>query len=414
MSEKKSETRKPPETFGAIVARQYKKNVPAVIALWSLLIIFLFATYAPVLAHDVPFWTDLEGIEGSPWFRSLIDPNVFGQAVDIFFNLLMFTFPILALATWLTHGKVRKVIVVLWLIGQVSGFLYLDSIREDYRQTPHDWSLEIHEAKASAVFPLVRHSASGGASEFTLSKPSFGKGQIQSNAEGPPDKLWPTFILGADDLGNDVFTRVLYGTRISLSIGIIAVALYVAVGIFLGGLAGYFGGWVDDLLLFLAQVFMTIPALFLILFLLSITPEPSIFYIMFIIALLNWPYVMRLVRGEFLRQREIDYVAASKALGFSNMRIMFRHIAPNSMAPVFVSATFGVAAAILIESTISFLGLGDPDAPSWGQLLKVGYESETTGRHLTIIAGTAIFLTVLILNLIGEGLRDALDPKLRK
>jgi len=207
---------------------------------------------------------------------------------------------------------------------------------------------------------------------------------------------------------------VLYGTRISLTIGIVAVLLYVTVGIFLGGLAGFFGGWVDDLLLFVAQVFMTIPALFLILFLLSLTDKASIFYIMFIIALLSWPNVMRLVRGEFLRQRGIDYVAAARALGLSNMRIMFRHIAPNSMAPVFVSATFGVAGAILIESTISFLGLGDPSAPSWGQLLKVGSENAATGRHLVWISGFAIFFTVLVINLIGEGLRDALDPKLKK
>jgi len=135
---------------------------------------------------------------------------------------------------------------------------------------------------------------------------------------------------------------------------------------------------------------------------------------MLVIAALNWPTVMRLVRGEFLRQREIDYVAAARALGIPDLRIIFRHILPNTLAPVFVSATFGVALAILIESSVSFLGLGDPNSPSWGQMLKIGFENTTTGRHLVWTAGCAIFVTVLLLNLLGEGLRDALDPKLRK
>ena len=166
--------------------------------------------------------------------------------------------------------------------------------------------------------------------------------------------------------------------------------------------------------MFLAQVVMTLPALFLIMFVLSVVKKPSIYHIMVIIAALNWPTVMRLVRGEFLRQREIDYVAAARALGLKDRRIIFRHIAPNTLAPVLVAATFGVAVAILIESSLSFLGLGDPSAPSWGQLLKVGFENSVKGRHLVMTSGCAIFFTVLVLNIIGEGLREALDPKARK
>jgi len=292
-------------------------------------------------------------------------------------------------------------------------FWGLSANLESFRASPRNWSQEVYDKKASSLFPLFRHHPNGQRSEYSLTGP-FRWGKLQSGAEEPPEELKPYYLLGSDNLGNDVFTRVLYGTRISLTIGIVAVALYVSVGIFLGGLAGYFGGWVDDTLLFFAQVVMTIPGLFLILFIISIIDKPTIFHIMGIIALLNWPYVLRLVRGEFLRQREIDYVAASRALGYSPMRIMFRHIAPNAMAPVFVSATFGVAGAILTESTISFLGLGDVSAPSWGQLLKIGNENSDAGRHLVWIAGSAIFVVVLILNLIGEGLRDALDPKLRK
>lgn len=401
------------ETYGAIVKRQFRRNKAAVVSLWLMVLLFLMATYAPVIALDIPFWTNLEGTEGSPWLRSLIDPTVFPLPVDAFFNVLMGTLPVLIILLLVSRGRFRKAVVLLWLIGHFSTFWYLEGVKEEYRQSPREWTVEVYEAKANAVFPLIRHHPGSQQSQFSLTPP-FSRGKLISTAEKPPDELWPFYLLGSDNLGNDVFTRVLYGTRISLTIGIVAVLLYVSVGVLLGGLAGYLGGWVDDFLLFVAQIFMTIPALFLILFLLSLTEKASIFYIMFIIALLSWPNVMRLVRGEFLRQRGIDYVAAARSLGLSPMRIMFRHIAPNSLAPVFVSATFGVAGAILIESTISFLGLGDPAAPSWGQLLKVGSENSTTGRHLVWISGFAIFFTVLVLNLIGEGLRDALDPKLKK
>ncbi|MEM8886270.1 MAG: ABC transporter permease [Planctomycetota bacterium] len=402
-----------PDTYGEIVKRQFGKNRPAVWSLRFLLVAFLIATYAPVLALNIPFWTNLEGVEGSPWFASLFNPFVFDQTVDIFFNVLMFALPVLVGIVLATRGPTRRILIALWVVAHVATFLWFSNNQERFRESPRDWIGEIHVADASALFPPIRHHPIERKSEFTLTGP-FSKGRLQKGAEPPADELWPFYLLGSDDVGNDVFTRMLYGTRISLTIGIVAVVLYVTVGVLMGGIAGYFGGWVDDVIMFVAQVFMTIPALFLILFLLSLTKERSIFYIMFIIALLNWPYVMRLVRGEFLRQRAIDYVAASKALGYSPSRIMFRHIAPNSMAPVFVSATFGVAAAILIESTISFLGLGDPSAPSWGQLLKVGADSGTLGRHLIYTAGFGIFVTVLVLNLIGEGLRDALDPKLKK
>ena len=411
------------DSYYEIVKAQFRKNTPAVWSLWTLVAIFFLATYAPLIALDVPFTTDLEGVVAkpwvfgldvaSPWLLSLIDPAVFPLPVDIFFNLLMFTLPVVIALAMFFRGPARRALIVLWAIGHLVGFGYVNSIKEEHRQPPHDWVQEVYEAKADAFWPLFKHGPGSQRTEFNLT-PIFSRGTLRPGAEEPAKELWPFYVLGSDNLGNDVLTRVLYGTRISLTIGIVAVALYVTVGIFLGGLAGYFGGWVDDALLFCAQVVMTIPGLFLILFILSILPDPNIFHIMGIIAMLSWPNVMRLVRGEFLRQRAIDYVAASKALGFSDMRIMFRHIAPNSMAPVFVSATFGVAGAILIESTISFLGFGDPAAASWGQLLKVGGENASSGRHLVWTAGGAIFLIVLILNLIGEGLRDALDPKLRK
>ncbi|MHC4492777.1 MAG: ABC transporter permease, partial [Planctomycetota bacterium] len=285
---------------------------------------------------------------------------------------------------------------------------------QDELRTPvRDYPCEIHEADASALWPLMTHHPDSRNSEFSLT-PTLSRGKLQPGAEAPPDALWPFYVLGSDPLGNDVLTRLLYGTRISLSIGIVAVGLYIVIGIVLGSVAGFFGGWVDDLLMFFAQVVMTIPFLFLILFIMALVEDRSIYIVMLVIAAIGWPTVMRLVRGEFLRQREIDYVTAAHSLGLSNTRIMFRHIVPNTLAPVFVSATFGIAWAILLESTLAFLGLGDPTAASWGELLLRGYENRGNGLHLIWASGLSIFSLVLLINIIGEGLRDALDPKLRQ
>ena len=164
----------------------------------------------------------------------------------------------------------------------------------------------------------------------------------------------------------------------------------------------------------LVEVFLCVPSLFLLLMIISVTPAEyrTIFLIMAVIGLISWTGTTRLVRGEFLKQRNQDYVAAAKMLGMSKTRIIFRHILPNSLTPVLVTASFGVAGAILTESGLSFLGLGDPNVPSWGALLN---EGRTNARwHLIVPPSVAIFITVTALNLVGDGLRDALDPKLRK
>ncbi|MGH7162766.1 MAG: ABC transporter permease [Planctomycetota bacterium] len=399
-------------TYAAIVRAQFAKHRGAVYAFRVFLGLFVVATYAPAIALDVPFWTDLEGAPSSPWLRSLFDPRVFPMEVDVFFNLLMGTLPLLAAVVLLARRR-RRALVLLWCALHLGGFVWLSHERAGFRQADREYPREIHAKGARAVWPVLRHHPSGRASEFTLTKP-LRRGTLQPGAPAPADEVWPYYLLGADHLGNDVFTRLLYGARMSLTVGVIAVGIYVLIGVTLGSLAGYFGGWVDDLLLFFAQVVMTIPQLFLILFILSVVRQASIYHIMLVVGGLGWPNVMRLVRGEFLRQREIDYVTAARALGLGDRRVIFRHIVPNSLAPVFVSATFGVAGAILLESTLSFLGLVSVEAPSWGQLLKAGFENSTNGRHLVWTAGGAIFFTVLVLNLIGEGLRDALDPKLRR
>jgi peptide/nickel transport system permease protein len=400
-------------TYGEIVRAQFSKHRDAVWCLRILIVVIVLAVYAPVLALNVPFWTNLGGSWSFPWFRALVDPAVFKQGVDLFFNLFMAVLPFVALVWWKTRGRARRWLLLLCIAVQATGFVLVNGARDELRTPVRDYPREIHAADAGALWPLMTHHPDSRNSEFSLTKP-WSRGKLQEGAEAPPEELWPFYVLGSDPLGNDVLTRLLYGTRISLSIGIVAVGLYILIGIVLGSVAGFFGGWVDDLLMFFAQVVMTIPFLFLILFIMALVEERSIYIVMLVIAAIGWPTVMRLVRGEFLRQREIDYVTAARSLGLSNRRIMFRHIVPNTLAPVFVSATFGIAWAILLESTLAFLGLGDPTAASWGELLLRGYENRENGLHLTWASGLSIFSLVLIINIIGDGLRDALDPKLRQ
>ncbi|PLX79565.1 MAG: peptide ABC transporter permease [Desulfuromonas sp.] len=221
-------------------------------------------------------------------------------------------------------------------------------------------------------------------------------------------------LLGTDDLGRDVLVRILYGARISLLVGFVAVGIATLIGIVLGALAGYYGGWVDGVIMRFVDIMLCFPSFFLILAVIAFL-DPSIWNIMIVIGLTGWMGVARLVRAEFLSLRERDFVLAARALGARDSRIIFRHILPNAISPVLVSATLGVAGAILTESALSFLGIGvQPPTPSWGNMLIAGKQTLGTAWWLSVFPGLAILLTVLGYNLLGEGIRDALDPRLRE
>jgi peptide/nickel transport system permease protein len=216
--------------------------------------------------------------------------------------------------------------------------------------------------------------------------------------------------LGTDGLGRDVAAGMIHGIRISLTIGLVVVAIQATIGIALGGIAGYYGGWIDLALSRLIELMLAIPTFFLIITVAALFP-PSIYLIMVILGLTGWVGIARLIRSEFLKVRAMDYVAAAEAMGATDTRIIVRHVLPNAIAPVLVSMSFGVASAILTESGLSFLGIGVPaHLVTWGSILAVA-QSNTTAWWLAVFPGAAIFITVTAYNLLGDGLRDALDPR---
>jgi peptide/nickel transport system permease protein len=220
-------------------------------------------------------------------------------------------------------------------------------------------------------------------------------------------------LLGTDVLGRDVAAGIAHGARTSLTIGALATSAAVLVGTAIGGLAGYYGGRIDDLLMRTTEFFQTIPT-FLFSILLVAILAPSVWSIVFAIAVVNWPTVARLVRGEFLALRGREFVQACICLGMTDGRVIFRHILPNCLSPVIVTGSLIVATAILIESALSFLGLGDPNVMSWGFMIGAGRTFLRSAWWLCTIPGVAILLTVLAINLVGEGLNDALSPRLRR
>ena len=251
---------------------------------------------------------------------------------------------------------------------------------------------------------------------------AIGLGAVAAQVIAPYDPIAPhytdrlappsaKFPLGTDELGRDLFSRLLYGARISLVIGFVAQGVAVSIGLALGSISGWYGGWVDDLIMRLTDIFLAIPGLMFLIVWVTIF-EPNPINIFLALGLIGWTGHARMMRSQVLSIREMEYVTAARALGASTARILLRHVLPNAVAPMIVLATLGVAGAILSESTLSFLGLGvQVPNPSWGTMVDVGRNYLPTGKWwYAIFPGLIIMVTVMGFNFLGDGLRDALDP----
>lgn len=419
------------EAYLDIVWRQFKKNSSAYVALWLMAPVFLIAIFAPAIASDQPYvYVDGDQVL-YPWLRSIFNPEV---PVDFLFNMAM-----LAFAPWLlltvvanfyfkrSHVPGRRRVFM-----SLAAFVILTlSLCATFLFPP----LGLRPTNKYRAREFVREElqALKAAKETGVSEPTrigwyapvpFGPLEVDLPARNqPPGYRKPSseradvnddmiHWLGTDTTGRDVLTRMLYGTRLAISVGFVAVSIYISIGIVVGALAGYFGGWTDIVISRTIEVVLLFPAFFLILTLVAMLGQ-SIFIVMFVIGLTGWPTIARLIRGEVLKQRAIDYTAAARSLGASHARIIFRHILPNAISPALVSAPFGVASAIVTEAGLSLLGFGvRPPAPSWGSILQLAH-----GNYqywwLIVVPSVAMFFTVTVFNLVGSGLRDAMDPKLR-
>ena len=259
-----------------------------------------------------------------------------------------------------------------------------------------DWKeLDAQGKLSSTIWPPIKYRSSN---------------QDLVNNTAPPGG---NHMLGTDAIGRDVLAGLIHGSRIALTIGFLSMSVAISIGIFLGALAGFYGGWVDILISRLIELVITFPAFFLIITVVAMFQSGSIWLVMILIGLVSWPGIARFTRGEFLRVRNMEYVAAATALGLSNRRVIFRHVLPNSLAPVLVTSAFGIASAILTEAGLSFLGFGvPPTIVTWGSVLNDA-RGNISAWWLAVFPGFAIFIAVLCYNLVGDGLRDALDPRLR-
>lgn len=357
----------------------FKRNRAAYRGLWLVFLLFDIAVLAPIIANNKPFILLSNQSFSFPLFKSL-DSMDWRFLIDGIGLLLLFLFR-------KRFSRGLKFKMVLFLLIGVEIFCCL---KKPFLDTVNYRNLE----GVFKIMPPIPYSPY----EQTL-----------ENFTPPSWKHW----FGTDSLGRDITSRMLHGARISLSVGFVAVSIYLSIGTILGALAGYYRGKYDLIISRIIEIMECFPTFFLILAVIAFLPA-SLLNIMIVIGITSWTGVARLVRGEFLKLSVQPFALSAMALGASDVRVICRHILPNAMGPILVSATFGIASAILVESSLSFLGFGiQPPTPSWGDILSESRRYIDFAWWLATFPGLAIFITITAYNLVGEGLRDAIDPRMK-
>lgn len=357
---------------------------------WVGVLIFM-GVFAPFLANSMPLLMSKDGVLSAPVLAYLTAEDA----------LVLAMFALALLLAWLPLSGGRR--VVLFIAGTLLAALLANwlvqppavKIYDEFRTpayTEVDWR----------IMPPVPYAPT----DYLRDYPEHG-------LEAPLASTERFHLMGTEENGADVFSRMIHASRIALSIGLIATGIALVIGVILGGLMGYFSGVVDMLGMRLVEIFEAIPTLFLLLTFVAFFGR-SLYMMMIIIGLTSWSGYARYVRAEFLKLRKQEYVQAAVASGLPLTSILFRHMLPNGVAPLLVAVSFGVASAILAEATLSFLGLGLVGEPSWGQMLDQAVKSSTFNWWMAAFPGGAIFFTVFAYNLIGEAFRDAIDPKLSR
>lgn len=379
-------------SFGARVALDVLARWSARLGLAWIGLLTLVAVFAPFLASSHPLLLSRDGAWESPAldYLTTLDATLLALAV------------VAAIAAW-RRASLRVWLLALPATALIGGLLFSAvlsppavTVYESYRQAEragaYDWALR-------APIPYSPQDYLRDYRDTALKAP------LAADAR--------THWMGTEENGADVLSRMIHASRIALGIGFVATGIAMAIGVILGGLMGYFSGVVDMIGMRLVEIFEAVPTLFLLLTFVAFFGR-SLYLLMVIIGLTSWPGYARYVRAEFLRLRQLDYVQAAIASGLPLGSILFRHMLPNGLGPILVAASFGVASAILAEAVLSFLGLGLVGEPSWGQMLNQAVQSSNFNWWMAAFPGGAIFLTVFAYNLIGEALRDAIDPYLRR
>ncbi len=370
---------------------KFKSDLPALIGLGGIVVIAFLALAAPLLANERPFlFIDDHGVS-FPFLRYIFAPDTTETTIEKCFNYFLLLLPLAVfLRLWLKHR-------IYWLfLGIIAVALLLPFWFTSPRMDRTDWRQEQIERGAFAIYAPIKY---GPYSQIGI----------------PYEKPSLQHLLGTDEVGRDVLSRMLYGARVSLSVGLFATGIALVIGTVIGLCAGYFGGWFDLVIMRIVEIILCFPTFLLLLILMAMLKEQkfeqSILLVILVLGLFGWIGLCRLVRGETLKQRALPYISSCEAAGLPVWRIMLVHLLPNVSGVILISFTFGIAGAIISESSLSFLGFGvETPTASWGAMLRQAFSDPFAYWHLLLWPGLALFISVCAFNFTGEGLRRVFSP----